>query len=157
DRVHQHRHMTADIMENIGLLQVVELVAATNKAGRRKTPGREEGEEHIVRNESRHCDDAPTGRAIEDVAEPAKIGDAMGRDAQAPQTLEILAASPVLQKVLLALEQEAPNGVFVIAIGVPVLLDRVGRQPAAHRAAPEGAPLQLGTPWRSVNRSSGAI
>src|SRR5207248_9271707 len=132
--------MTADVVEDVRLLQIIELVAATDEAGRRKSPRREEREKYIVRHEPPHRDNVPSGRAIQDVAEQAEIGNAVGRHTQALQTVEILTASPAFQKLLLALEQETPNGVLVLAISVPVLLDRMVRQPAAHRALQQVLP-----------------
>ncbi len=165
DRVHQHRHMAADVVKDVRLLQVIELVAPPDEAGRREAARRQVGEEHIVGHEARHCDNSPAGGAIEDVAEPPEIRDAAvglqptglsrGRDAEALQPVEIFAAGAACQQPLLAFEQEPPDGVLVLGIGRPVLLDRVIRPSLAHRALRNVRfvhPLHLGTPVPRVNR-----
>jgi hypothetical protein len=81
----------------------------------------------------------------------------MGGDAKPVQAIEVFAAGAPLQKFLLALEQKTPDGVLVLSIGRPVLLDRVIPQPAAHRVLRKVLPLQLGTPGRRFNRADGAI
>src|SRR5205085_7210214 len=85
--------------------------------------------------------DAPAGGAVENVAEPAEIRDAVGRNPKALQTIEIFAAGAALQELLLALEQEPPDGVLILAIAGPVLLDRMIPQPAAHRVLRKVLPL----------------
>src|SRR6202035_5186492 len=112
---------------------------------------------HIFGPQPRYRRDAPAGGAVENVAEPAEIRDPMGRDAKALQAVEIFPAGPPVQQLLLALEQQPPDGVLVFGIGRPVLLDRMIPQAAAHRALRKVLPLQLGTPQRRVNRSDGPI
>ena len=124
DRVHQQRHMAADVVEDVGLLQVIELVAAPNEAGRRKAAAREMGEEHIVRHEPGHRDDPPPGRGVENIAQAAEIGNPVGGDAEPAEPVEILAAGASDEQPLLPLEQQPPDRVLLLAVLVPVLLDR---------------------------------
>ena|SRR5437762_705631 len=149
--------MAADVVKDVGFLQVIELITAADEAGRRKTAGREKREKHIVGHQAGHRGDAPAGGAVENVAEPAEIRDAVGRNPKALQTIEIFAAGAALQELLLALEQEPPDGVLILAIAGPVLLDRMIPQPAAHRVLRKVLPLHLGTPGRRFNRADGPI
>ena len=73
DRAHQHRHMAGDVMKDVRLLKIVKLVAPPDEARRGKAPRGKKGEKHVVRHEAWHRNNAPAGRAIEDVAEPAEI------------------------------------------------------------------------------------
>ena len=87
---------------------------------------------------------------IDVVFGPSSSGEAL-------QTIEIFAAGAALQELLLALEQEPPDGVLILAIAGPVLLDRMIPQPAAHRVLRKVLPLHLGTPGRRFNRADGPI
>src|ERR1043166_234031 len=109
DGVHQHRHMAGDVVEHIRLLKIVELVPPSDETGRGKTTGREKGQKPIVRHEPWPRNNAPAGRAIENVAEPAKIRNAVRGDTELLQATEVFAAREPLGQFLLALEQQAPN------------------------------------------------
>ena len=67
--------MAADVVEYVGLLKIIELVAPTNEAGRWEPSAGEMGKEHIVRDKPGHCHDPPPGGGLEDIAEPAEIRD----------------------------------------------------------------------------------
>src|SRR3989442_464933 len=75
DRVHQQRRVPEDIMEAVGLLEVIELIWPANEEGRWEPPAGEMGEEHIVRDEPGHSHDLPSCGGIEDIAEAAEIRD----------------------------------------------------------------------------------
>ena len=116
--------MAADVVEDVRLLQVIELVAPPDEAGRRKAAAREMGEEHIVGNQAGHRDDPPAGRAVEDVAQSAEIRDPVRRNPEPAEPVEILAAGAADQQPLLALEQQPPDRVLFLAVILPILLDR---------------------------------
>ena len=131
--------MAANIVENVRLLQIVELVAATDEAGRGKSPPGEIGEEHRIGDEARHRHDPPPGGACEHIAQPAEIRDAAGGDAKRAEPLEIFLAGPPDQQLLLALEQQPPDRVLFLAVTAPVLRDRKIR--GRVRRAPAHRPL----------------
>src|SRR5207302_5842264 len=81
---------------------------------------------------------APPGRPVENVAERVKIRNAASRYAETLQPVEIFIAGAVDQQPLLALEQQSPDRVLVLAVIRPVLRDRVVPN-VAHRA--------LRAPW----------
>ena len=95
-RMHQHRHVAEDIVEDVGLLEVVEL----RSARRMNCPGREAAmremvEEHLGRHEPRHGHDLPTGtRRHQHLAEPAEIEDRLGADRQRLHPGDIIVAGP---------------------------------------------------------------
>src|SRR5580700_733630 len=126
--------MAVDVVKDVRLLQIVELVAATDKTGRRKATARQKAEKHVVGHQARYRDDAPAGGSIEDVAQPAKIRNAACGHAEPLQPAEIFGAGSAGKQALLPLEQVAPDGVLVVGVARPVLLDRVLRQNVAHRA-----------------------
>ncbi len=133
NRVHQHRHMAVDVVEDVRLLQVVELVAMPDETGRGEAPAGEKRKKHVVGNQPRHRDDAPPGHPVEDVAEAAEIGNPACGNPKALQPIEIFPTGAARQQALLALEQQAPDRVLVLAVIPPVLLDEVILDPA-HRA-----------------------
>ena len=124
DRVHQQRHVAADIVEDVGLLEVIELVAATDEAGRRKAAAREIGEENIVRHEAGHCHDPPPGRGVENFAQSPEIRDPVGGDPERAEPVEKLSAGATGEQPLLAFEQQPPDRVLLLAVLLPILLDR---------------------------------
>ena len=57
--------MAEDVVEDIGLFDVVELVGAADELAGRKAPVGEVIEEDVVRHERGHSDDAPTGQLLQ--------------------------------------------------------------------------------------------
>src|SRR5437588_3747038 len=102
--------MAADIVEDVGLLEVIELVAAPDEASRRKASAGEIAEEDIVGNQAGHCDKAPPGGALEHLAQPAEIGDPGRGNPERSQPVEKLIAGPADQQPLLAFEKQPPDG-----------------------------------------------
>ena len=115
--------MAADIVKDIRFLQIVELVAVPNEAGRREAAPREMGEENIVGDKARHRNDPPSGGTVENVVEAAKIWDALCRDTEPGKSLEVFPAGTSGQETLLAFEQKLPDRMLLSAILLPVLLD----------------------------------
>src|SRR5436305_12880061 len=127
--------MAVDIVEDIRLLQIVELIAAADETSRWEAAARQEVEEYRIRHEPRHRDDAPPGRAVEDAAQFAEIGDALGGDFEAVQPVEVRGAGAADQQSLLPLEQQPPDRVLLSAVIGPVLLDDKLGGRIAHRGA----------------------
>src|SRR5258706_15967911 len=114
------------------------------KKGRGNPPLREQREEHVVGHKTRHRRDPPAGRAIENVAEDAKIGNAMCGDAQPAEPVEIIATGTTDEQPLLAFEQEAPDRVLLVAVSRPILFDHISGTGISHRQYPN-------SPYRLMN------
>ncbi len=121
DRIHQHRHMAEEVVEDVRLLQIVELVLAADEAGRGKATVGEMREEHRIGDEARHGDDMPARRALQPLVEAAEIGNRVGFDAERVQTIEKRLAGAARQNRFLAMEQRAPDRVLLGSVGFPVL------------------------------------
>src|SRR5438270_10000676 len=90
DRVHQQRHMAADVMENVRFLDVVELIAAADEAGRREAAAGEVREEDVIGDETGHGYEPPPGGAVEDIAQAPEIGNPIRRHTEPCEPVEIL-------------------------------------------------------------------
>src|SRR6266446_2347343 len=151
DRVHQQRHMAADVVEHVRFLDVVELVAAADEAGRREAAASGMSEENVVRDEPGHRHDLPAGGAVENIAEPSKIRNPVRRHPEPAEPVEIFAAGAPDQQPLLPLKQQSPDRVFLFAIGLPVLLDCKIRPDGCHRPL-QSCTHQVWMPEWCVNR-----
>ncbi len=93
------------------------------------------GKKHRIGDQPRHRHDPPSGGAVENIAEPAKIRDAARGDAERAEPVEIFAAGAPDQQLLLALEQQPPDRVLLLAVALPILLDRKIRGRLAARSS----------------------
>src|SRR5438034_8012679 len=143
--------MAADVVEHVRFLDVVELVAAADEAGRREAPAGEMSEENVVRDEARDRHDSPAGGAVENIAEPSEIWNPVRRHPEPAEPVEIFAAGAPDQQPLLPFKQQSPDGVFLFAIGLPVLLDGKIRPDCGHRPL-RSCTYQVWTPEWCVNR-----
>src|SRR5947208_1485334 len=116
--------MAADIVEDVGLLEVIELIAPPDEAGRRKAAAGEIGKENLVRNQAGHRDDPPAGRGVEHFAQSSEIGDPVRGDPERAEPAEKLTTGAADQQPLLAFEQQPPDRVLFLAVILPILLDR---------------------------------
>src|SRR5215471_13596102 len=91
------------------------------------------GKEDVIRDQSRHRDNAPSGGTVENIAEATKIGNAVSHDTEPVQPFEIFAASAPDQQTLLSLEKRAPDRVLLFAVILPVLFDGKIRPDRGHR------------------------
>ncbi|MEJ1970504.1 MAG: hypothetical protein WDN03_18030 [Rhizomicrobium sp.] len=123
DRVGQHRHMAEHVVEDIGLLQIVELAGAADELAGREAPVGEMVEEDLVRHQRRHRDDAPAGLPVQRLRQPLEVRNAVGGKLQLVQAGEEFVAGAAAQHLGLALEQRAPHGVLRRAVALPMLGD----------------------------------
>ena len=152
--------MTAYVVKNVRLLKVIQLVAMADKTGRWEPPLRKMRKEHRVRDETRNRHDTPPGRAAEYVVKPAEIGNTARGDTQRTQPVEIFVAGAADQQLLLALEQQPPDCVLLLAVTLPILLHRkVGgriRPVSAHQPLRAHPFPEVRMAGRRVNRVMGA-
>ncbi len=126
--------MAKEVVEHVGLDQIVQLVLLADPARHGEAPIGEVIEEHLVRNEAGNRHDAPAGRLRQDRAGLLEVGNA----ACAVQPLQALAkrAGGVLfGQPDLSFIQAAPALMLGIGIGGVGLRDGVIRTRAAIVAA----------------------
>ncbi len=110
-------------MEDVGLLQVVELVGPADEASGGEAPVGEVVEEHLVRHQARHCDHPPAGQGLQLLVHDPEVGDPVAVQVESLQPVqERLAGAPVEQRFL-ALIQGDPDPVILGAVAGPVLVD----------------------------------
>ena len=115
--------MAEDIVKDIGLLEIVELLAAPDERPGGKLPVGQHLEEGPRWDEARHRDHLPTGQAPQSRIHSVEIRHPFGPDAERLEAGEILLAHMPLEGLLLALEQDAPDGVVLGGIAFPALVD----------------------------------
>jgi hypothetical protein len=76
--------MAEDVVEDVGLLQVVELVGPADELAGREAPVRQVVEEDLVGHQAGHGHHLPAGGLHQHLAEGLEIGDAVGRWAGRP-------------------------------------------------------------------------
>ena len=64
-RIGQQGHVTKDVMENVGLAQIVQLICVPNEPTGGKAPVRQMVEEDHVGHETGHSDDCPPGQPLQ--------------------------------------------------------------------------------------------
>src|SRR5260370_14551573 len=115
--------MAEDVVEDVGVLEVVELSALADELACREAPIGEMFEEHLVGNEARYRDDWPPGMLHRDVAQPSEVRDLVGADRQVAHPLQELLAGTAGEQLRLTLEQRLPDGMLVGSIFLPALID----------------------------------
>ena len=115
--------MPEDVVKNVGLLQIIELRAATDERPGREFPVGQQLEERPRRDETGDCDNLPAGQTPEPGIHPLEIGHAFGADAERFQPVQIFAADMPFKGLALPLEQHPPDGMVLDAIALPGLVD----------------------------------
>ena len=126
-RVAEQRHVAEEIVEQVGLDQVVELGAGADPHRHRKAPMRQVIVEHRVGDQARHADDAPAGQLLQPRIDRREVGDAVA-DAERLEALHELIAGVDLGERRLPLDQQAPHGLVLVRVVGGALRHRpVGR------------------------------
>ncbi len=107
DRIEQQWHMAEKIMKHIGLDDVVEFFRLTQPDRHRKAAVRQMLEEGVIRDQSRHCDQLPTGRLHQCVGSLVETWHAF-RCIHFCKALDKHIAGPPRQQLCLARVQLAP-------------------------------------------------
>src|SRR5260221_4249592 len=115
--------MAEDVVEAVGLVEVVELIALADELARREAPIGEMFEEHLVGNEARYRDNLPPGMLHQHFAQLSEVRDLVGADRQVAHPLHELLAGAALEQLCLTLEQRLPDGMLVGSIFLPALID----------------------------------
>ena len=115
--------MAEDVVEDVGLLEIVELRAAADECPGRKLPVGQHLEKWPRWDEAGDGDHLPAGQTLERGVHALEIGDGFGADAERLQTVQILATYMAFKGLALALEQDPPGGVVLGAVALPGLVD----------------------------------
>ena len=110
-------------MEDVRLLQVVELVRATDEVARREAAVGQVVEEHVVRHQPRHGHHAPAGEGAQLLGQRLEVGDAGPVQIEGVQPLQEGVAGAAGQHLRLPLVERHPGGVLLGGVGVPPLRD----------------------------------
>ena len=122
--------MAEEVVEQVGLDQVVELGAGADPHRHREAAVREMVVEDGVGDQSRHADDAPAGQRLEPRVDGLEVGNGVA-DAEGLQALQELVAGMALGERGLALDEQPPHGLVFVRIGMGMLRHRPVRRHAA--------------------------
>ena len=109
--------MAEEIMENVRLDEIVEFVGAPDPPGHREPPMGEMVEEDIVRDEPRHGDQLPSGRARQHGVRVFQARDPLFR-AKAFEPGDVFGRGIVPQKRGLTPVQEPPARMLLFGVGL---------------------------------------
>ncbi len=112
-------------MKDVRLLQVVELVASTDKLSRREPPVGQVIEEHLVRHKPRHGDNGEARARLELLVYDSEVRNAAAVEVQCLMPSQQRLVSPVREYRALTPVQEIPDGMVVRRIAGPVLVDDI--------------------------------
>ena len=115
--------MAEDIVEDVGLLQVVELLGPADELAGGKAPVGQMVEEDVVRHQPRHGHHAPAGQPLQLRIDPLEVGDAAAMQIERVEPAQERVAGPARQSFALALVQGRPDAVLVGGVAVPALID----------------------------------
>ena len=148
-RVGQHGAVAEDLVEDVGLLQVVELVPAANEGGDGKTAISEQREEVIKGDEGWHRCHRPAGGGHQGGVDLAQLGDAVQRQVEACQPGLVFVAGLAIERRKLACNQDPPSAVLLVRVVDPALPIRLaGRVETCHECShPSGASRHPGGHW----------
>ena len=135
-RVGQHGDMAEHVVEDVGLLQVVELVRLADEAARREAPVGQVVEEDVVGHETRNGHHRPAGQRPQPLIGPLEIGHAFAAEVQRLQSVQEGLAGPSRQHAELAIVKGQPGAVLFRGIALPPLRNGpVRRRPGGGTAA----------------------
>jgi hypothetical protein len=147
-RIQQQRHVTEQVVEQVGLGDVVDLLGLADPPGHRKAPVRQMIEEGQLRQQAFDADQFPARRLAEHAIELIELRDRIRRHAEALLVVDELAAGTTNENLPLALEQRRPDVVIAARIAGPGLLDN-GRRIDRHTALV--GLLVFDAAWRRVH------
>ena len=133
----EHRDMAEHVVEDVGLLDIVEAVGGADEIAGREAALREMLEEDVVGDEAGDRDDRPAGAREQPLVELVEIGDAGLRQVQHVEAAEEIGDRPALQQLLLAREERVPDAMLPGREPLPMLGDGpVGRGAGGRRRLP---------------------
>ena len=121
-RLAEDRHVAEEVVEHVGLDDVVELVHAPQPVGHRKAAAGEMLEKGRGRYQAGHGHEPPAGELVELVAHRVEVRHTL-HQAERVDAPEIGTVRQALRQSRLTLGQRAPDGLVLLRIGRVVLLD----------------------------------
>ncbi|MNT02547.1 hypothetical protein D3C72_1370490 [compost metagenome] len=115
--------MAKDVVEDVGFLQVVQLIRLADKLSRDKAAMGQVVEEDVLGHQSRHADHGPAGQGLQLGVHHLEVGDAAGVQVQRVQPAHIGLAGPTRQDLHLPGVEGVPGLMLDVGIGRPVLGD----------------------------------
>ncbi|MNG05624.1 hypothetical protein D3C84_888260 [compost metagenome] len=97
-------------------MQVVELFFGTNEGRHRKALAGQQFEKGLERNQRRHAGDLPAGGGAEHLVDLAQLRDAVVRQAQLFDAVQVFLARAALDDFQLAGNQGVPHRVFLLRV-----------------------------------------
>ena len=116
--------MAEHVVEDVGFLQIVELVRPADEIARDEAAIRHVIEKNIVRHQPRHRHHLPPGQLHKPFGQFLKIRDARFRQLQHVQPAQIGVRCAAGKQLGLAREQRIPGRMLLRRVMLPVLGDR---------------------------------
>ena len=132
-RVAQHRHMAENVVEQVGLLEIIELREAADEIAHRKHPLGQHREEDQVGHQPRHRHRAPPGPRFQLGVQLGQVGNPRLRQMEQIEPVEKRRDDALAQRRDLPFEQDIPHAVVLAGKVLPALRDDI-ILPAATRA-----------------------
>lgn len=127
-RVGQHGTMAEDLVEDVGLLQVVELIPAADEGGHRKLAIRQQGKEAIKRDEGGHRGHRPAGGRDQGGVDLIELRNAIPGQREPCQPRPVFITGLAFQGRELALDEYLPGAVLLVRVVDPALFIRLMRR-----------------------------
>jgi len=145
DRVGEHRHMAEHVVEDVGLLQIIELVGFADELAGDEAAIGEMLEEDIVGDEARHRDHRPAGGPAQFLVEFVEIGNSGAGEMEHVEPIEEFLRGAAGQHRRLAREEGVPHRMLLRRVAIPILRDRPilgGVRRTGERVGGHGGSLQ---------------
>ena len=152
-RIGEHRDMAEHVMEDVGLLQIIELFGPADEIACRKATVGKMIEKDIVGHQARHSNDLPARGVHQPGVEFAIVGNARTAELQNIDPAQEGARRAARQHCTLARKQPVPHRMLFGAEPVPVLRDRCSDE-VIDIFAP-GADINSTVPGASYKKLSG--
>ena len=123
--VREHRDMAEQIVEAVGRLEIIELVAGADEIADREHALAQHGEEDRVGHQPRHRDGAPAGARLEDRVELPELGHARVRQPQQVDPVKERRDDAGAEQIDLAGEQQVPHRMVLAGERFPALRDDI--------------------------------
>ncbi|MNH11440.1 hypothetical protein D3C79_709540 [compost metagenome] len=114
--VGQQRAVAEDFVENIRFLQVVELFFGANESCYRKALAGQQFKKGLEGDQRRHAGDLPAGGGAQHFIDFTQLWDAVVRQAQLFDAVQVLLARAALDHFQLAGNQGIPHRVFLLRV-----------------------------------------
>ncbi len=108
--------MAEDLVEDVGLLQVVELVPAANEGGHRKLAVGQQGKEAVKGDKRRHRRHRPAGGRLQHGVDLGQLGDPIPGQIEPRQPGLVLVTGLALERRQLARDQDLPGAVLLVRV-----------------------------------------